>query len=209
MARKETRAERNARLRENRRLLIEAGFSPKEADRYKGASRENILKAIREGRIPEPKAAARKAGIRSGEVRREKREKGVRPSEKVTPSRRATQPRGDWRKLAPPNTYGAQKGRIVYTKAGDEGNYLYLSPYTYIVTFVTKTVDKDGNVKYERKIVALTSSRKLTKKEVFDAVYDVILSDPENQELYVNSQPILGSFELVKAVANPRYGGEV
>lgn len=206
MARKETRAERNARLRENRRLLIQAGFSPKEADRYKGASRENVLKAIREGRIPEPKAAARKAGIRSGEVRREK---VVRRPEKVARPERAPRPRGTWQKLAPPNVYGAQKGRIIYTKAGDEGNYLYLSPYTYIVTFVTKTVDKDGNVKYERKVVALTSNRKLTKKEVFDAVYDVILSDPENQELYVNSQPILGSFELVKAVANPRYGGDV
>lgn len=200
---KETRAERNARLRENRRLLIQAGFSPKEADRYKGASRENVLKAIREGRIPEPKAAARKAGIRSGEVRREKalsRPRSVKPKKPAV---------GSWRKLAPPNTWGAQKGRIMYTKAGEEGNYLYLSPYTYVVTFVTRTRDRDGNIRYERKIVALNSQRKLTKKEVFDAVIDVIINDPENEALYQHSDVIISSFELVKAVANLRYGGEV
>lgn len=50
-------------LRENRQLLKEAGFSPAEVDRYKGASRENVLKAIEEGALPqlrEEKRTARK-----------------------------------------------------------------------------------------------------------------------------------------------------
>lgn len=198
MAKKETREERNARLRENRAALIKAGFSRELADRYKAASRENVRLAIERGWIPEPKEQQRKAGIASGKVRRER--------SKAKPKRERRRS-GGWRKLAPPNTWGSIKGRITYEIAGQEGNYLFLSPYTYIVTFVTKTKDKDGGIKYERKIVSINSEDKLTKKEIFDRVYDVIISDPVNEERYYPAQIIIGSFELVKAVANPKFGG--
>ena len=40
-------------LRENRAMLKAAGFSAKEVDRYKGASRANVLKAIEVKQLPE------------------------------------------------------------------------------------------------------------------------------------------------------------
>ena len=43
---------RKQQLRENRALLREAGFSAKDADRFKGASRENVLKAIEARQLP-------------------------------------------------------------------------------------------------------------------------------------------------------------
>jgi hypothetical protein len=48
-------------LRENRQLLKEAGFSPAEVDRYKGASRENVLKAIAKRALPERREEKRTA----------------------------------------------------------------------------------------------------------------------------------------------------
>ena len=39
-------------LRENRALLREAGFSAKDADRFKGASRENVINAIEARQLP-------------------------------------------------------------------------------------------------------------------------------------------------------------
>lgn len=48
-------------LRENRQLLKEAGFSSAEVDRYKGASRENVLKAIAERTLPELREEKRTA----------------------------------------------------------------------------------------------------------------------------------------------------
>lgn len=197
---KETRQERNARLRENRAALIKAGFSKELADRYKGASRENVRLAIERGRIPPPKEPQRIAGLASGRVRRE------RSTAKPKQERRRA---GGWRKLAPPNTWGSQKGPIKYEQAGKEGNFLYLSPYTYIITFVTKVKDRDGNVTYDRKIVSITSSERLTKKEIFDKVIDVIISDPQNEKNYYPAKIIIGSLELVKAVYNPGMGGDV
>jgi hypothetical protein len=194
---KETRQERNARLRENRAALIKAGFSKELADRYKGASRENVRLAIERGRIPEPKEPQRIAGLASGKVRKEKASQ--------QPKKRAKPRRESWRTQAPPNTWGSQKGRITYDEAGKEGNFLYLNKYTYIVTFVTK-ITEDGQTRYERKIVSIVSDEKLSKKDVFDKVIDVIISDPANESHYYPAQIIIGSLELVKAVYNPGGG---
>lgn len=193
---KETRQERNARLRENRAALLKAGFSKADADRYKGATRANVRKAIEQGFLPEKRKAAQAAGLASGRVRREKAPRRPRPVRQES-----------WKQKAPPNTWGSQKGRIRYTEAGDEGNYMYLSPYTYVVTFVTETVDRDRGKLYERKIVSINAERPLTKKEVFDMVLDVIGSDPVNMERYKSRRIIVSSLELVKAVTNKRFGG--
>lgn len=48
-------------IRENYRMLKEAGFSSKEAGRYRNASRENVLAAIAAKQIPEPKPEYRRA----------------------------------------------------------------------------------------------------------------------------------------------------
>lgn len=195
----ETREERNRRLRENRARLLEAGFSREFADRYKGASRESIRKVIETRQIPEKNRAAYLAGIASGKVRREL---AIRKPERViTPREKSKLP------LMPPNWGKPQVGRIQYTKAGIEGNYLYLAPYSYMVAFTVKTVDKNGNVTYDWKLVIYQSDRRLTKKEVFKAVYNEILMQPENKEMYRDSRPIVNSFTLLKAVANPKFGG--
>lgn len=194
---KETRQERNARLRENYKALRQAGFSVKDAGRFKAATRENVRAAIAAKVLPAPGRVQQLAGLASGKVRKEKASR--------QPKKRAKPRRESWRTQAPPNTWGSQKGRITYDEAGKEGNFLYLNKYTYIVTFVTK-ITEDGQTRYERKIVSIVSDEKLSKKDVFDKVIDVIISDPVNESHYYPAQIIIGSLELVKAVYNPGGG---
>lgn len=182
MAKRERKTiDRNVILREHYRMLREAGFSPAEATRFRGASREKILEAIRTGKLP---PLEEKKAVRRG------KKTGWRKFVETLPEIRKPKP---W------------KGRLDklgdYTVVQKGLTKVYNAKFSYVVWYVTR--DKDGN--YHDKYLIYQSDQMITsREELFKKIRENIFEDEENESEY-EAQVIMSSLTVTGAFYNPEF----
>lgn len=182
MARKERKTpDRNVILREHYRMLREAGFSPAEATRFRGASREKILEAIRTKKLP---PLREEKAVRRGMTGWRKVIKSLPPNLIPKPFKGRLNVLGDYILVKP----GLSK--------------IYHAKYSYLVWYLTKT--KDGEYIVKRLIYQSDEMIK-SRKELFRRIYENIFADDENERLYQGSEVILSSLTLEGAYYNPEF----
>lgn len=173
--------DRQDQLKANYQKLRNAGFSAKEATRYRGASPENIARAIKSKSLPRPSPLARAART------------GQKPPKKEVEQYKSyiSQWKKDQKIILGVAPREIQKGHIKYSKADHPLIQNYLSNYTYLVAYQVKNAD--GSIEW--KYMTLTSHTPKYKYQLWEEMDDIL----EGSSSKYDGTVIRSSYGLVAA----------
>ena len=179
-------ANRNTTRRENYKKLRAAGFSPREANRWKGSSAAEINRAVKNRQLPpvNPVKQAASKGKKKETINRKT-------------ARSYSSEYKKWVQKADHNIIGipprTMKGRITYESVNPL-TFNYQSNYSYVMAFQVKHPDGSREWKY----ITLVSSTPKTKKELDMELRQDIIANYDNMTRY-ESTPLVSTITLVQA----------
>lgn len=161
------------RGRQNYKKLKEAGFSTKEAQRFRYAEQSKVNKAIKDKKLPEK--STRHATARQSKGARQTAKKGGLLGFKGT--------------IPQEKIHKVEEGK---TK-------LYERNYNYLLTFKQKT----GKNQYETKNIVITSSTPMSKSAIAKEVEQRVFSNDRKKEYYSPAKAIKSSLQLEALYIHP------